>query len=652
MRFRPSKWLQYSPVAILPFLAALYLQGPGLREDIAVRVAGNLSKAGADWAKAGIDGRDVLLAGDSPSAEQVDAAIAAVIGTYGVRRVESTVRVVEPPPAAPVIAPQSGIWGSFVIGGTWPEGNGNGLTLGFTGKTWVFGKDSQLASDGAGNWSLKPDFMAEPGTYDVTAAVTSAAGLVVNDATKDEIVVAAPPELKAPTIESLETSSASPVIRGTWDPAVATSLKIAIGPAVYTFGTDAGLVAVGGDWTLNVPQPLADGSYDVMAEVGDALGRIVKAVGPARLLVDTTAPAAPVINPVGSDWPLKITGSWNAQDAASLTAALAGKTWTLGKDKALAAGEQGNWTFAPEIDLAPGTYDLVIEIADKLGNMARDASKDEIVIAPLPELKAPTVESLITNAAAPVIKGTWPATVAKTLSVNAGGTAYVLGTAKDLTAAGDTWSLSLPSPLADGGYDVYAEVTDARGRTMTSASPGKLTIDTVAPAAPVIAPVTGLPPVKVTGTWAEGDAISLVMKLAGKIWSLGKDSAVASDGKGNWSFTPALDLAPGIYDLGVEITDRAGNVTRDISKDEIVVASPAPPPVMQAPTVVVTEEVTARPVIKGTWPEIVAKTLQVSVAGSTFNFGSNPELASDGIGNWSLALPAPLGDGVYDVEVR
>ena len=147
--------------------------------------------------------------------------------------------------------------------------------------------------------------------------------------------------------------------------------------------------------------------------------------------------------------------------------------------------------------------------------------------------------------------------------------------------------------------------------------------------------------------------MSLVVKLADKIWSFGKDAALTSDGKGNWSFAPELDLKPGTYDLGVEITDRAGNVARDATKDEIVIAPPAPPPaVMQAPTVAAAEEVTARPVIKGTWSEIAAKSLQVSVAGSAFVIGGNAELSSDGIGNWALALPVPLADGTYDVAVQ
>jgi hypothetical protein len=153
MGFRPSKWVLYSPVAVLPFLAALFVEGRGLQDDVARRVADNVARAGGSWATSSVEGRDVKLAGDAPSAAQMDAAIAAAVGTYGVRRVESAVRVVEPPPAAPVITPQSGIWGSFDIAGSWPESNGNVLSVGLAGKSWTAGKNPELATDGAGKWT-------------------------------------------------------------------------------------------------------------------------------------------------------------------------------------------------------------------------------------------------------------------------------------------------------------------------------------------------------------------------------------------------------------------------------------------------------------------------------------------------------------------
>ncbi|MBG1231673.1 OmpA family protein [Aestuariivirga litoralis] len=56
----------------------------------------------------------------------------------------------------------------------------------------------------------------------------------------------------------------------------------------------------------------------------------------------------------------------------------------------------------------------------------------------------------------------------------------------------------------------------------------------------------------------------------------------------------------------------------------------------------------AAPEIKGTWPEGIAKTLDVTVNGKTYSLGKDPELTSSG-GNWVLKLGSPLPPGSYDV---
>ena len=97
MTFRPSKWLLYAPVSALPLLAAWVINTEPLQQDILDRAAASLKSAGADWAKISLSGRDAEIAGDAKSAGDIEAAIKAVAGTYGVRLVESGARVVAPP---------------------------------------------------------------------------------------------------------------------------------------------------------------------------------------------------------------------------------------------------------------------------------------------------------------------------------------------------------------------------------------------------------------------------------------------------------------------------------------------------------------------------------------------------------------------------
>jgi hypothetical protein len=254
---------------------------------------------------------------------------------------------------------------------------------------------------------------------------------------------------------------------------------------------------------------------------------------------------------------------------------------------------------------------------------------------PAVELEPPTVESLLANTGTPAIKGTWAEGIAKTLAVSLAGRTYNLGADPELTSNAGAWTLKPSAPLADGSYDVSAEIGDGGGVTVKSSVPGKIVIDTLAPAAPTIAALTAPPGrIEVSGTWAEGDVAAFTAALAGRSWSFGGDAALSSDGKGNWRLKPDIDLAPGTYDLAIELRDAAGNVARDATKDEITIAEapppepePAPPPpppepapplppVMNAPTVNAASVTVARPTITGTWSQPAAVSLSVSVAAS------------------------------------
>ncbi len=99
--WQPTKWLLWAPImAGLPFIAAAWLNTAGLNAGIADAVTANLAAIGATWAKPSFDGRDVKLGGDAPDDAAIDAAIAAVTGTYGVRTLQDATRVVAPLPAA------------------------------------------------------------------------------------------------------------------------------------------------------------------------------------------------------------------------------------------------------------------------------------------------------------------------------------------------------------------------------------------------------------------------------------------------------------------------------------------------------------------------------------------------------------------------
>ncbi len=195
----------------------------------------------------------------------------------------------------------------------------------------------------------------------------------------------------------------------------------------------------------------------------------------------------------------------------------------------------------------------------------------------------------------------------------------------ELTSRAGASILKPSAPLGDGSYDVTTEIGDGGGGTAKSSVPGKIVVDTVAPVPPAVATVAAGPgKIEITGTKPQGDA--------------------------------------------------AGNVARDATKNEIVIAAapepepaqepaappePAPPaeplpppPTMNAPTAKVLTVTVARPTISGTWSQPAATSLSVSLAGTTYVLGTDEMLTSTTSGTWSMALPRPLKDGIYDVAVE
>ena len=90
----------------------------------------------------------------------------------------------------------------------------------------------------------------------------------------------------------------------------------------------------------------------------------------------------------------------------------------------------------------------------------------------------PVVNAQITTVTTPVITGTYPSgDAAGGFSVTVNGITYTLADT-ELSASGDGWTLDLSSitPLADGIYDVDAEVTDDAGNSSGDSSSGELEI--------------------------------------------------------------------------------------------------------------------------------------------------------------------------------
>jgi outer membrane protein OmpA-like peptidoglycan-associated protein len=93
------------------------------------------------------------------------------------------------PPLSPTIMPFAGMTSPTGLAGTWPEGDAVFLAVTLHNRSYIFGSDQTLSSDGKGNWRLA---LADPlpkGVYDVAVTISDASGNRSFDLTRNEIQV-------------------------------------------------------------------------------------------------------------------------------------------------------------------------------------------------------------------------------------------------------------------------------------------------------------------------------------------------------------------------------------------------------------------------------------------------------------------------------
>ena len=132
-------------------------------------------------------------------------------------------------------------------------------------------------------------------------------------------------------------------------------------------------------------------------------------------------------------------------------------------------------------------------------------------------------------------------------------------------------------------------------------------------------------------------ALTAVQSDWAKIQSDGRDITITGDAPSKEAADAAIAAVQNSY--GVRTVNAAG----------VKVAPPPPvPEPLAAPTVEALTSDSAQPEIKGSWPEGKAKSLDVTVNGTTYSLGKSPELSSKD-GSWDLKLSQPLAPGAYDV---
>ncbi|EKT4465887.1 BapA prefix-like domain-containing protein [Pseudomonas putida] len=474
-------------------------------------------------------------------------------------------------PSAPVLNPSNGttLSGTAEPGSTVILTDGNGNPIG------------QTTADGSGNWSFTPGTALPDGTV-VNATATDPAGNTSGPAstTVDGVAPA------TPTVNLSNGSSLS----GTAEPGSKVILTDGNGNPIGETTADGS-----GNWTYTPTTPLPNGTV-VNVVTQDGAGNTSPA---AAVTVDSSAPAAPVVNPTNG---ATLNGTAEPGSTVTLTD---GNGNPIGQ---ATADGSGNWSFTPSTPLPNGTV-VNATATDPTGNTSGQGSVTVDAVAPSAPVLNPSNGTTLSGTAEP------GSTVTLT-----DGNGNPIGQA---TADGSgNWSFTPGTALPDGTV-VNATATDPSGN---SSAPTSTTVDAVAPAAPVVNPTNG----NVINGTAEPD--STVTLTDGNGNPIGE---VTADGSGNWTFTPATQLPNGTV-VNATATDAAGNTgpqgttTVDSSLPSIPQVDPS-----------------NGSVISGT-----------ADAGNTIiitDGNGNPigQVTADGSGNWSFTPGTVLPDGtVINVVAR
>lgn len=210
-------------------------------------------------------------------------------------------------------------------------------------------------------------------------------------------------------------------------------------------------------------------------------------------------------------------------------------------------------------------------------------------------------------------------------------------TLSSVVAEDGTYRVDVETPLAEGGYDVVASVSDKAGNTANAADVGsvdsKVSIEVSAPDA------TSDTTPQITGkTDAEpGQVVTIVITdSAGNVQTI--STTVKADG--TFCKSPTLPLAEGPYTVEATVTDKAGNTAKATDPGSVVTLSI---------TVDVPDTNDTTPTITGTSnaPEGSVVTIVVTDANGNAQTISTTVKAG---GTYSVDVPQGLPEGTYTAE--
>ncbi|WP_048302119.1 Ig-like domain-containing protein, partial [Pseudomonas aeruginosa] len=345
-----------------------------------------------------------------------------------------------------------------------------------------------------------------------------------------------------------------------------------------------------GNFTAPLNPPLTNGQT-VTVVVTDPAGN---ASPPAQVTApDTTAPAPATdvqVAPDGSS----VTGKAEPGSTVGVDTDGDGQP-----DTTVVVGPGGSFEVPLNPPLTNGETVTVI-VTDPAGNSSTPVTAEAPDFPDAPQVNA-------SNGS--VLSGTAEAGV--TIVITDGNGNPIGQTSAD---ANGNWSFTPGSQLPDGTV-VNVVARDAAGNSSPATS---ITVDGVAPSAPVVEPSNGS---ELSGTAEPGSSVTLTDGNGNPI------GQVTADGSGNWTFTPSTPLPNGTV-VNATATDPSGNASSPAS---VTVDAVAP----------------ATPVVNPSNGSTLSGTAEPGATVTLTDGNGNPigQVTADGSGNWSFTPTTPLPNG-------
>ncbi|NWE20686.1 Ig-like domain-containing protein [Pseudomonas sp. P7548] len=369
--------------------------------------------------------------------------------------------------------------------------------------------DSRTA-DSDGNWSFTPTTALENGPHSLTAQAVDAAGNVgpmgpamtfIVDATAVEISITSVVDdagfYKGPLESGESTDDTTPTLNGQATPGATVN--------IYNGTTLVDSVVadpVTGAWSFTMPE-LAPGTHNLTATVTTPASGESAPTPAFTVIVDTTAPTAPVIGAVTDDVGTIQGPIGNGQSTDDNTPTLSGEGLEpgdtveiydngelLGTEK---VDENGHWSFTPSPSLNDGSHSLTVITRDPAGNPSApsdpwivivdtDAPVASAVVQSMSKDSGADREDFLTNdgSAGRLIQGSLTAALVvgdKVQVSTDGGTTWL----DALVNADNTWNF-VDQNSHTGNWTIQTRVVDAAGNSNSSSQ--AVTLDSAGPNAP------------------------------------------------------------------------------------------------------------------------------------------------------------------------